>query len=177
MAYGYNGKILRVNLSNGKMSTDEPDEIFYRRYMGGRGFIGHYLLKELDPKVDPLGPDNKLIFATGVITGGRIGGSGRNSVGAKSPLTNGYGEAEAGGYWGPELKRTGYDGIIFEGKSEKPVYLWIGDKGPELRGAVRLWGKTVLETETALREKHGDKQIKTALPILARISLLKTRRK
>jgi len=163
MAYGYNGKMLRVNLSNGKMSTEEPDDVFYRRYMGGRGFIGHYLLKELDPDVDPLGPDNKLIFATGVVTGGRIGGSGRNSVGAKSPLTNGYGEAEAGGYWGPELKRTGYDGIIFEGKSEKPVYLWIGDKGPELRGASRLWGKNVKETEEALREKHGDKQVKTAL--------------
>lgn len=163
MAFGYNGKMLRVNLSNGKMSTEEPDDVFYRRYMGGRGFIGHYLLNELDPEVDPLGPDNKLIFATGVVTGGRIGGSGRNSVGAKSPLTNGYGEAEAGGYWGPELKRTGYDGIIFEGKSEKPVYLWIGDKGPELRDAGALWGKNVKETEDAMRETHGDKLVRTAL--------------
>jgi aldehyde:ferredoxin oxidoreductase len=163
MAYGYNGRILRVDLSNKEISMEEPDDNFYRRYMGGRGFIGHYLLKELKPKVDPLGPDNKLIFATGVITGGRIGGSGRNSVGAKSPLTNGYGEAEAGGYWGPELKRTGYDAIIFEGKSEKPVYLWIGGEEPELRDASHLWGKTTLETEEAIREELGDRLVKTAL--------------
>lgn len=163
MAYGYNGKILRVNLSSQEMVVEEPDDVFYRRYMGGRGFIGYYLLKELDPKVDPLSPDNKLIFATGVITGGRIGGSGRNSVGAKSPLTNGYGEAEAGGYWGQELKRTGYDGIIFEGKSDKPVYLWISDKGPELRDAGHLWGKTTLETEKALQVELDEKNIRTAL--------------
>lgn len=163
MAHGYNGKILRVDLSNGQMSTEEPDEIFYRRYMGGRGFIAYYLLKELSPAVEPLGPDNKLIFATGVVTGGRIGGSGRNSVGAKSPLTNGYGEAEAGGYWGPELKRTGYDGIIFEGKSEKPVYLWISDKGAELRDAKHLWGKTTFEAESMIREELGERLIKTAL--------------
>ena len=163
MEYGCNGRILRVNLSNKEISVEEPDDNFYRRYMGGRGFIGYYLLKELKPKVDPLGPDNKLIFATGVITGGRIGGSGRNSVGAKSPLTNGYGEAEAGGYWGPELKRTGYDAIIFEGKSEKPVYLWIGNEDPELRDAGHLWGKTTHETQEAIREELGNKLIKTTL--------------
>ena len=163
MPYGYNGKILRVDLSNGEMITEEPGDVFYRRYMGGRGFIAHYLLKEVGPEVDALSPDNKLIFATGVITGGRIGGSGRNSVGAKSPLTNGYGEAEAGGYWGPELKRTGYDGIIFEGKSDKPVYLWIGDEGPELRDAGHLWGKTTGESQQVLQEELGDKNVKTAL--------------
>ena len=163
MPYGYNSKILRVNLTNRQMSTEEPDEDFYRRYMGGRGFIGYYLLKELQPGIEPLSPDNKLIFATGVITGGRIAGSGRNSVGAKSPLTDGYGEAEAGGYWGPELKRAGYDAIILEGKSEKPVYLWLGSGEPELRDASHLWGKTTLETETAIREELGDKNIKTAL--------------
>ncbi|MBM3242396.1 aldehyde ferredoxin oxidoreductase family protein [Candidatus Poribacteria bacterium] len=163
MAYGYNSKILRVNLTNKQMSIEEPDENFYRRYMGGRGFIAYYLLKELQAGIDPLGPDNKLIFATGVITGGRIAGSGRNSVGAKSPLTNGYGEAEAGGYWGPELKRAGYDAIIFEGKAEKPVYLWLGSGEPELRDASHLWGKTTLETETAIREELGDRNIKTAL--------------
>jgi aldehyde:ferredoxin oxidoreductase len=163
MAYGYNGKLLRVNLSNGEISTEEPNEVFYRRYMGGRGFISYYLLKELKPGIDPLGPENKIIFATGVITGGRIGGSGRNSVGAKSPLTNGYGEAEAGGYWGAEIKRAGYDAVIIEGKSDKPVYLWISDKGSELRDASHLWGKTTLETESMIREELDDKLIKTAL--------------
>lgn len=163
MAYGYNGKILRVDLSSKQMSTEEPGDDFYRLYIGGRGFIGYYLLKELDPGIDALSPDNKLIFATGVVTGGRVGGSGRNSVGAKSPLTGGYGDAEAGGYWGPELKRTGYDAIIIEGKSDKPVYLWIGSDGPELRDASHLWGKTTLETQDAMREELGDKNVKTAL--------------
>ena len=163
MPYGYNSKILRVNLTNRQMSIEEPDEDFYRRYIGGRGFIGYYLLKELQPGIEPLGPENKLIFATGVITGGRIGGTGRNSVGAKSPLTDGYGEAEAGGYWGPELKRAGYDAIIFEEKSEKPVYLWLGSGEPELKDASHLWGKTTLETEDAMKEELGNRNIKTAL--------------
>jgi len=174
MAYGYNGKVLRVNLSTKGISTEELDDIFYRRYMGGRGFIGHYLLKELEPGVDPLGPENKLVFATGVITGGRIGGSGRNSVGAKSPLTNGYGEAEAGGYWGAELKRAGYDVVIFEGKSEKPVYLWISSGKAELRDASHLWGKKTWDTQEAIRAELGDKAIKTALigPAGEKLSLL-----
>ena len=82
MAYGYNGKILRVDLTNKSITTESPEDDFYRLYMGGRGFIGYYLLKELKQDIDPLGPDNKLIFATGVITGNRVGGSGRSSAGA-----------------------------------------------------------------------------------------------
>lgn len=163
MAYGYNGKILRVNLSSKEITVEEPEENFYRRYIGGRGFISYYLLKELKPKTDPLSPENKLIFATGVITAGRIGGSGRNSVGAKSPLTNGYGEAEAGGYWGAELKRAGYDAVILEGKSDKPVYLWITNKNVEIRDAKHLWGKTTLDAENEIRSELGDRLIKTAL--------------
>jgi len=163
MTYGYNGKILRVDLTNRRLSIEEPDERFYRLYMGGRGFIGYYLLNELQPGIDPLGPDNRLIFATGVITGGRIGGSGRNSAGAKSPLTGGYGEAEAGGYWGTELKRAGYDAIVFEGKSEKPVYLWVSSDEVELKDASHLWGKKTLETEAIIQDELGDKNIKTAL--------------
>ncbi|MCK5640035.1 MAG: aldehyde ferredoxin oxidoreductase, partial [Gammaproteobacteria bacterium] len=104
MAYGYNGRILRVDLSRRAISVDEPGDGFYRRYFGGRGFISYYLLRELKPGIDPLSPENKLIFAAGVVTGAPIGGSGRNSVGAKSPLTGGYGDTEVGGYWGAELK-------------------------------------------------------------------------
>ena len=163
MTYGYNGKILRVDLTNKKLSIEEPDDRFYRLYMGGRGFVGYYLMNELRPGTDPLGPDNRMIFATGVITGGRVGGSGRNSAGAKSPLTGGYGEAEAGGYWGPELKRAGYDAIVFEGKSEKPVYLWVSSDEVELKDASHLWGKKTLETETTIQDELGDKNIKTAL--------------
>jgi len=163
MAYGFNGKILRIDLTQTTIATEEPDEQFYRQYLGGRGFIAHYLLREVPAQVEALSPDNKLIFATGVVTGGRIGGSGRNSVGAKSPLTNGFGEAEAGGFWGPELKRAGYDAVIIEGRSEKPVYLWIGKDGPALKDATHLWGKTTLDAQEAIRQEMGDGNIKTAL--------------
>ena len=162
MAEGYNGKILRVNLTSGNIETLEQDEDFYRRYYGGRGFIGYYLLNELEPGIVPLSPDNKLIFATGIITGGRIAGSGRSSVGAKSPLTNAYGEAEAGGFFGVELKRAGYDAVIVEGKAGKPVYLWIHDKKVELRSASHLWGKTTLESQEIIHQELGDKLIRTA---------------
>jgi len=108
MAYGYNGQILRVNLSKNSVSIEQPDENFYRMYLGGRGLIAYYLLKELEPGTDPLGLENKLIFATGFVTGTPVAGSGRNSVGAKSPLTEAYGESEAGGFWGAEFKWTGY---------------------------------------------------------------------
>ncbi len=163
MPNGYNGKILRVDLTNRKIEIEEHDEIFYRRYMGGRAFTAYYLLKELNPKVDALSPENKLIFATGVITGGRVAGSGRNSAGGKSPLTNGFGEGEAGGYWGPELKRAGYDAVVFDGKADEPVYLWISEKNAEIRPAKHLWGKTTLETEEAIKSELGDKLIKTSL--------------
>lgn len=163
MANGFNGKILRVDLTQKTIATEEPGEQFYRQYLGGRGFIAHYLLKEVPAQVEALSPDNKLIFATGVVTGGRVGGSGRNSVGAKSPLTNGFGEAEAGGFWGPELKRAGCDAVIIEGKSEKPVYLWIGKDGPALKDATHLWGKTTLDAQEAIRQEMDDGNVKTAL--------------
>ena len=97
---GYAGKILRVDLSNKKVSVEKPDEKFYRRYFGGRALVAYYLLKETESKIDALSPANKLIFATGILTGAPFSGSGRNSVGAKSPLTGAYGDAEVGGFWG-----------------------------------------------------------------------------
>ena len=162
MPYGYNGKILRVNLSNGQTSVEEPNEVFYRTYFGGRGFIVHYLLKELKSGIDALSPENKLIFATGVFTGSPLAGSGRNSVGAKSPLTNGYGEAEAGGFWGAELKRTGYDGIIIDGKADHPVYLFIDGEEVQIRDARQLWGKTTAESYEAIIQELDDKRIRVA---------------
>lgn len=161
MPYGYNGKILRVNLSSGKISREEPGEAFYRKYLGGRGLISYYLLKELAPRIDPLGPENKLIFAAGVVTGAPAGATGRNSVGAKSPLTGAYGDAEVGGYWGAELKFAGYDAVIFEGKSAKPVYLWIHDGEAELRDASHLWGKEVLDSHQTILKELGDSLIRT----------------
>jgi aldehyde:ferredoxin oxidoreductase len=157
MPYGYIGKILRVNLSYEKLSTEELGDAFYRRYFGGRGMIGYFLLRELAAGIDPLSPENKLIFATGPVTGVPISGSGRNSVGAKSPLTGGYGEAEVGGYWGAELKRAGFDAIIFEGRASSPVYLWVTDGTAEIRDADHLWGKDTGEALKTIREESGER--------------------
>ncbi len=163
MGNGYHGKILRVNLSDRSISTDVHDDVFYRTYLGGSGVIGYYLLKEIKPGIDPLGPDNKLIIAPGVVTGAPIAGSGRNSVGAKSPLTGGYGEADVGGYFGAELKRAGWDGIVVEGRSEKPVYLSIKDDQVEIKDASEYWGKPTKETQEGMREEMGEKNARTAL--------------
>ncbi len=162
MSYGYMGTILRVNLSTGKISAEQPEEEFYRRYFGGRGFIAYFLLKELEPRIDPLSPDNKLIFACGPITGSPISGSGRNSVGAKSPLTGTYGEAEAGGFWGAELKHAGFDAVIVEGKASQPVYLWIHDEQAEVRDASHLWGLEIKKTQEMIRKELNDNSVKVA---------------
>ncbi|GAG53191.1 unnamed protein product, partial [marine sediment metagenome] len=109
---GYNGKILRVNLSSNSIFTETIDELFCRKYLGGAGFVTYFLWKELQPKIDPLSPDNKLIFALGPLTGTQLPGCGRNCIGAKSPMTGGITKSEVGGFWGAELKRAGYDIII-----------------------------------------------------------------
>jgi len=109
---GYNGKILRVNLTTGKITIEEIDDAFCRKYLGGAGFIAYYLLKELKQGVDALGPDNKLIFAAGPLTGIRLSGCARHCVGAKSPLTNTIAKSAAGEFWGAELKAAGFDGYI-----------------------------------------------------------------
>lgn len=163
MAYGYNSKILRVNLTRESTSVEELGEDFYRRYLGGTGLIAYYLLKEQGPGVAPLDPENKLIFATGVVTGAPVGGSGRNAIGAKSPLTNAFSSSEAGGYWGAELKHAGYDAIIIEGKAGKPVYLWIQDGKAEIKDATHLWGKPTAETQELIRKELGDSGVRTAL--------------
>ena len=160
---GYNGKIMRVNLFKSQISDEKPSEEFYKIYLGGRGFIIHTLLTEVPEGIDPLSPENKIIFALGPITGHPLMGSGRNSIGAKSPLTGAYGESEAGGFWGAELKRAGYDAIIVEGKAEKPVYLWIKDGEAEIRDASRLWGLEVADTEKAIHKELGNSAIRTAV--------------
>ena len=159
---GYNGKFLRVNLTDGRISVEEPPEAYYRHYLGGRGFIIEKLLTEVPAKADPLGPENKLIFALGPMTGHPIPGSGRNSIGAKSPLTGAFGEAEAGGFWGAELKRAGFDAIIIEGTSPKPVYLKIENGQAEIRDAGKLWGLEIAEADKAVREELGGKNFRTA---------------
>ncbi len=162
MPHGYNGKILRVDLSTSNVSVDEHDDVWYRRYMGGAAMSAYYLLKELRPGIDPLGPDNKLIMAMGVLTGIPVSGNARSGVGAKSPMTGGIGKSEVGGHFNAELKHAGYDGIIFEGKAPKPVYLWIRDGVAELRDAGHLWGKGVLETEEAIKAELGERFARVA---------------
>jgi aldehyde:ferredoxin oxidoreductase len=162
LSKGYTGKILRVDLSNGGITEEAHGDTFYRRYVGGWGMIGYHLLKELEPMTAPLGPENKLIFAAGPITGVPLPGNGRNAVGAKSPLTGGFGVGEAGGYWGAGLKHAGFDGVIVEGRSEDPVYLWLKDGEAELRDAEGLWGMYTKETQEAIRGELGDDRVRVA---------------
>ena len=162
MPHGYHGRILRVNLSTREIAIERPDEAFFRTYFGGWGVIAHYLLRELTPRVDPLGADNLLIFAPGVVTGAPIGGSGRHAVGGKSPLTGGFAGSEVGGFWGAELKRAGWDGIIVCGQATEPVYLWIKDDQVEIRDASHLWGKRTADVEAILRQELDDKRIRVA---------------
>jgi aldehyde:ferredoxin oxidoreductase len=154
---------LRVDLTDGQVSIDTPDEVFYRRYLGGAGLIAYYLLKEVPPDTDPLGPENRLVFACGPLTGAPLAGSGRNAIGALSPLTGAMGEADVGGFWGAELKAAGFDAIVVHGHAASPVYLWVHDGEAELRDASHLWGQENKETHTAIREELGDDRIRVAL--------------
>jgi aldehyde:ferredoxin oxidoreductase len=160
---GYNGQFLRVNLTDRAIKVEAPDRSYFEHYLGGRGFIAVTLLKETAAGCDPLGPGNKLIFAAGPMTGTPLPGGGRNSVGAKSPLTGGFGEAEAGGFFGAELRRSGFDAIIVEGSSESPVYLWIEEGKAEIRDARHLWGLETGPTHAALRSEIGDARVRTAV--------------
>ncbi|MCW9002938.1 MAG: aldehyde ferredoxin oxidoreductase, partial [Rhodospirillales bacterium] len=132
------------------------------KYLGQRGLATKYLVEETDPKVDPLSPDNKMIFATGPLTGTAAPTSGRWSVVTKGPLTGAIACSNSGGMFGAELKNAGWDMVIFEGKSPNPVYLDIANEKAELKDAADLWGKTVWETEDILRERRGDNDVRIA---------------
>jgi aldehyde:ferredoxin oxidoreductase len=160
---GFTGKILRVDLTSGQIEVEEPCESFYRRYLGGSGLIAYYLLKEVPKGADPLGPDNLLIMAGGAMTGVPVAGAGRSAVGAKSPLTDGYGEADVGGFFGAELRRAGFDALVVRGKASSPVYLWIHDGEVEIRPADHLWGMTTLECQEAVREELGERRARLAM--------------
>ena len=163
MPKGYNGKILRVDLERESIEVEEPQEILYSRYLGGGTLALYYLLRELKPKSDPLRPENILVFAGSVISGTPAVGLSRFSVAAKSPLTCGFGEAEAGGWWIPELKFAGFDAIVIKGRARKPVYLWIHDGKAEIRDATHLWGKFSKETQDEIRKELGDERVRIAL--------------
>ena len=160
---GYNGKILRVNLTSETVTAEEIDALFCRKYLGGAGFIAYYLLREVKPGMDPLGPENKIIFALGPLTGLSLGGCARHTVGAKSPLTCGIAKTEVGEYWGSQFKRAGFDALIIEGKAERPVYLWIHNGEVEINDASHLWGKNTKETQEAIRSELADAKIRVAM--------------
>lgn len=156
MKGGYWRKILRINLSDGRVWEQTPDEDLYRKYIGGSGIGARFLYDLTDGNTDPLGPENPLIFMTGPFAGTPVPTSGRHQVIAKSPLTGIYGEGDAGGTWGPGLKRCGYDGIIIEGASEKPVYVLVSEERVRILDAGDLWGRDTYETDRKLKEIHGE---------------------
>jgi aldehyde:ferredoxin oxidoreductase len=155
VAPAVNWKALRVNLTTRTVQVEPLDPMLVRKFMGGRALGAYYLLKEIPANADPLGPENKLIFATGVLTYSQISGANRYTVLGKSPLTGGFGEAEAGGWWGPALVAAGFNLIIFEGKAETPVYLFVQDGKAELKDATPIWGKGNRDTYLWLRKQHG----------------------
>jgi len=163
MPNGYNGKILRVDLERESIDVEEPNEILYSRYLGGGTLALYYLLKELKPRTDPLAPENILIFSGSVISGTPAPGLSRFSVAAKSPLTSAFGEAEAGGWWIPELKFAGFDAILIKGRAKRPVYLWIHEGETEIRDASPIWGKFSKETQEEIRRELKDDRIRIAL--------------
>jgi aldehyde:ferredoxin oxidoreductase len=162
VAKGYNNKILRVNLTAGTTSIESLDELTLRRFVGGAGLITYFLYKELKGKVEALSPENKLIMAGGPLTGLPLSGSGRNCVGSISPLTGGLAKSEVGGFFGAEMMHGGFDAIIFEGRSPKPVYLWVKDGVAEIRDASKYWGMMTKETQEGIRKELGDDRIRIA---------------
>jgi aldehyde:ferredoxin oxidoreductase len=161
MASGITQKLLHVDLSTRQTRVEEIPEVVVRKHLGGGALAAHLLLRDLRPGVDPLGPDNKLVFVTSVINGLSLSGTNRYTAAAKSPLTGGYGESEAGGWWGPELRAAGWDAVMVHGKAETPVYLWIKDDRVEFRDARPYWGRLSGEVQDGIEQELGDRRVRT----------------
>jgi len=155
--FGYAGKILRVDLTSGTYKVEDLNLDLAKKYIGGRGLGSKIFFDEVDPNVEPFSPENKLIVATGPLSGTPVPTGGRYMVITKSPLTGAIACSNSGGYFGAELKAAGYDMIILEGKAEKPVYIAIEDDKIEIKEAGHLWGKLVSETTDELKKEHGEK--------------------
>ena len=159
---GYAGKILRVNLTTDKTVVQELQRDMAYNFLGGSGFGTKILWDEVGPNVEPFSPDNRLIFAVVPFTATIYPTAGRYEVIGKSPLTEIYGDANSGGHFAPKLKNAGFDAIIFQGRSQKPVYLWLHDGIPELCDAKQTWNHGTEDTEKILREEIGDPQLQSA---------------
>jgi len=156
---GYAGKILRVDLSKGRVEEQALDEKVAKKFIGGSGLGAKILYDETGPETDPLGPENRLIFMTGPFAATPVITSGRHAIVTKSPLTGIFAEADSGGTWGPFLKRAGFDGVIISGKSAKPAYLWIADGKAEIRDASHLWGKDTYELDPLIRRETREEAV------------------
>ena len=159
---GLAGTILRVDLTSGEVKRTHTPRHLFEQFIGARGVGAHLLFHELQPHTDPLGPRNKLIFLTGPLVGTMAPGANKITVSFRSPLSETYSFSLCGGHLAPELKFAGFDGIVVEGKSDKPVYLWIDNGKAALRDAGHLWGKQTHDTEDAVRQELGDEEIRVA---------------
>src|SRR3989304_8711219 len=144
---GWMGKILRVDLSNGDINVEPLDEELRLKFIGGRGINSRLLYSETGPETDPFGPSNKIIIGTSPLTGTMVPTASRFTITAKSPLTGIFGDSNCGGAFAPAIKYAGYDFIIIQGISDKPVYLFIEDEHVEIKDAASLWGKTTHEAD------------------------------
>jgi len=160
--YGWMGTILRVDLTSGEIEKELLSDRLRLNYIGGRGVNSRILYDSVGPEVDALSPENTLIFGTGTVVGTTAPSASRITVTAKSPLTGILGDGNSGGHFSAEMKWAGYDHIVFTGKAEKPVYLWIENDHVELRPAEHLWGKTTAETDEDIHRELGDPMLKIA---------------
>ncbi len=158
MPNGYIGKILHVDLTKGAFAVEEPNEAFYRKYMGGSAMALYYILREVPKGADPLSPENLLTVFPSVVTGAPISGQSRINVNAKSPMSGAIGDSQAGGFFPAEFKFAGYDGVVFHGKSPKWVYLTIINGKVELHDASHLLGKVTGDVDKLLKQEVGDEK-------------------
>lgn len=162
-AFGYNAKILRVDLDTNSFSVEENEPGFYRTYLGGSLIGTYYVYKETEKGSDPLSPESTLVFSPSILTGAPVTGVSRFNITAKSPLTGAIGDTQCGGGFGPKLKYAGFDAVVVKGRADKPVYLWINQGRVEIRNAQHLWGKVTGEAQSLIQQDVGDEKIEVAL--------------
>jgi aldehyde:ferredoxin oxidoreductase len=162
MSSPFTRRILHADLSSGRLTMETPPESFYRAYLGGSAMGLHYLLKAAKKGVDPLGPDNVLTLMVSVLTGAPISGQSRMTANALSPLVDGVGDSQCGGFFPAEMRFAGFDGVVVTGRAAEPVYLWLHDGQAELRTAQHLWGKTTSQVDDLLKRELGDDKIEIA---------------
>ena len=162
MAGGYTGKYAVVDLSRGTIDVVEPDESFYKKYLSGYGLVAAVIMERQKPGLEPLAPESHLGFCAGLLTGSGALFSGRFMVVGKSPLTGGWGDANAGGYLSREIKRTGYDALFFTGAAANPVWVDVNGESIQIKDAGALWGQDIIDTEAALKAQLDDQKVQVA---------------